>query len=243
MTKTVICMKWGERYPAHFANRLYNMVRRNVTGDLRFVCFTDDKEGLLPEVEYQPLPPIDLPDKFRWLPWRKISLWQAGLGDLEGEVLFLDVDLIVTGNMDPFWEFHPGEMCIAENWTQKGMGIGNTSVYKWTIGEHTEIFEKYMKDSAPIHSEFRASQQYVSAMTPNKIYWPEEWCVSFKHSLMPKFPLNWFQTPKLPEETKIVAFTGRPDPDEARDGKWQAPLHKKIYKHVKPTPWIKEHWR
>ena len=40
-------MKWGERYPAHFANRLYNMVRRNVTGDLRFVCFTDDKEGVL----------------------------------------------------------------------------------------------------------------------------------------------------------------------------------------------------
>lgn len=119
MTKTVICMKWGERYPAHFANRLYNMVRRNVTGDLRFVCFTDDKEGLLPEVEYQPLPPIELPEKYRWWPWRKISLWQAGLGGLEGEVLFLDVDLIVTGNMDPFWEFHPGEMCIAENWTQK----------------------------------------------------------------------------------------------------------------------------
>ena len=65
MTKTVICMKWGERYPAHFANRLFNMVRRNVTGDLRFVCFTDDKEGLLPEVEYQPLPPIDMPDRFR----------------------------------------------------------------------------------------------------------------------------------------------------------------------------------
>ena len=134
-------------------------------------------------------------------------------------------------------------MCIAENWTQIGMGIGNTSVYKWTIGEHTEIFEKYMRDSAPIHAEFRASQQYVSAMIPNKIYWPEEWCVSFKHSLMPRFPMNWFVTPKLPTETKIVAFTGRPDPDEARDGKWQAPFHKKIYKHVKPTPWIAEHWQ
>ena len=121
MTKTVICMKWGERYPAHFANRLYNMVRRNVTGDLRFVCFTDDKTGLLPEVEYQPLPPITgLPERWKWYPWRKISLWQAGLGNLEGEVLFLDVDLIVTGNMDPFWDFNPGKMCIAENWTQKG---------------------------------------------------------------------------------------------------------------------------
>jgi hypothetical protein len=243
MTKTVICMKWGKRYPADFANRLYSMVRRNVTGDLRFVCFTDDKEGLLPDVEYQPLPPIDLPEKFMWYPWRKISLWQPGLGGLEGEVLFLDVDLIVTGSLDPFFEYHPGKMCIAENWTQIGEGIGNTSVYKWTIGEHTEIFEKYQRDNTPIHAQFRASQQYVSAMIPDKIYWPSEWCVSFKHSLMPKFPLNWFQTPRLPEETRIVAFTGRPDPDEARDGRWQAPWYKRIYKHVKPTPWIAEHWR
>ncbi len=236
-------MKWGKRYPADFANRLYSMVRRNLTGDLRFVCFTDDRDGLRPEVEYQPLPPINLPERYSLLPWRKISLWQDELGGLEGEVLFLDVDLIITGSLDPFFEFSPGRFCIAENWTQMGMGIGNTSVYKWVVGQHTEIFEKYQRDSASIHAQFRASQQYVSAMTPEKIYWPEQWCVSFKHSLLPRFPMNWLQTPRLPKETKIVAFTGRPDPDEARDGKWKAPFHKKIYKHVRPTPWISEHWR
>ena len=96
--------------------------------------------------------------------------------------------------------------------------IPKSSVYKWTIGEHTEIFEKYMRDSTPIHDEFRASQQYVSAMIPDKVYWPEEWCVSFKHSLMPSFPKNRIQSPKLPQETKIVAFTGCPDPAEASDG-------------------------
>ena len=29
---------------------------------------------------------------------------------------------------------------------------------------------------------------------------------------------------------------------EARDGRWPAPWYKKIYKAVKPTPWIGEHW-
>ena len=47
----------------------------------------------------------------------------------------------------------------------------------------------------------------------------------------------------LPASTKVVAFTGKPDPDEARDGRWEAPWYKKIYKFVRPTPWIAEHWR
>lgn len=244
MARTVICMKWGDRYPADFANRLYRMVRRNLSGELRFICFTDDENGLIPEVEYHPLPPIDLPEQYRWLPWRKISLWQDNLAGLNGqEVLFLDVDLIVTGPLDDFFEYQPGAFCVAENWTQKGMGIGNTSVYKWTVGEHTEIYQRYQREALTVHAEFRASQQYVSAMIPEKIYWPEEWCVSFKHSLMPPFPMNWLKTPSLPPETRIVAFTGRPDPDEARDGNWQAPWYKKFYKHVRPTGWIAEHWR
>ena len=54
--------------------------------------------------------------------------------------------------------------------------------------------------------------------------------------------MNHFLTPRLPEETRVVAFTGKPDPDEARDGRWPAPWYKKIYKAVRPTPWIAEHW-
>lgn len=243
MIKNVVCMKWGTRYPAPFVNRLYRAIRRNTTGDVRFVCFTDDAEGLMPEVEHQPLPPIDIPEPLQWTPWRKLSLWQPGLGGLKGDVLFLDIDLVVTGNMDPFWDYHPGEMCVAENWTQKGRGIGNTSVYRWNMGKHTDIYEEYQRDNAAIHAQHRVEQHYVSAMVDNMIYWPPEWCVSFKHSLLPKFPMNWFQVPPLPAETKIVAFTGRPDQDQARDGKWPAPWYKKFYKHVKPTPWIAEHWQ
>jgi hypothetical protein len=47
----------------------------------------------------------------------------------------------------------------------------------------------------------------------------------------------------LPRDAKIVAFTGRPDIDEARDG-WSDPRwYKKLYKRVRPTPWIADHWR
>jgi len=74
------------------------------------------------------------------------------------------------------------------------------------------------------------------------VFWPAIWCASFKHSLIPKWPLNFFKTPRLPPDTRIVAFTGKPDQDEAVIGKWPAPWYKKTYKFVKPTPWIARHW-
>ena len=243
MLKTVVCMKWGTRYPAVFVNRLFKAVRRNVSGDLRFICFTDDPSGLIAGIEVQALPPIDIPEPLQWTPWRKLSLWQPGLAGLEGDVLFLDIDLVVTGNLDAFWTYHPGKMCVAENWTQLGRGIGNTSIYRWRAGTYTEIYETYQNSSADIHARFRIEQHYISTSVEDMIYWPREWCASFKHSLLPKFPMNWLQTPALPPETKIVAFTGRPDQDQARDGDWPAPWYKKPYKHARPAHWIADHWR
>ena len=242
MLKTVVCMKWGTRYSATFVNRLYKAVRRNVSGELRFICFTDDAESLIAEVEALPLPHIDLPDEFMWKPWRKLSLWQPGLANLQGDVLFLDIDLVVTGNLDAFWTFQPGKVCIAENWTQLGQGIGNTSIYRWPVGEHTDIYKQYQADRTAIHAKYRVEQHYVSAMVRDLVFWPSEWCASFKHSLLPKFPMNWLKTPKLPVETKIVAFTGLPDQDQARDGEWPAPWYKKAYKHARPAAWIAEYW-
>lgn len=243
MLRNVVCMKWGTRYPALFVNRLYKAVRRNLSGDLRFICFTDDPSELMFGIEPRPLPHINIPAPYQWLPWRKLSLWQPGLAELEGDVLFLDIDLVITGNLDPLFEYFAGAVCIAENWTQLGQGIGNTSIYRWRMGDYTEIYERYQADSAAIHARYRVEQHYISDVITDMEYWPSDWCVSFKHSLLPKFPMNWIQTPSLPSETKIVAFTGRPDQDQARDGDWPAPWYKKPYKHTKPTPWIADHWR
>ena len=40
--KQIICIKWGTKYGADYANKLYGMVSRNITPPFRFVCFTDD---------------------------------------------------------------------------------------------------------------------------------------------------------------------------------------------------------
>ncbi len=87
-------------------------------------------------------------------------------------------------------------------------------------------------------------QVFISREITDMIFWPDEWCQGFKSCLLPRWPLNYFVVPPLPAGTKVVAFPGKPDPDEAMEGRWpHKHWYQAFYKYVRPTPWISEHWR
>ncbi|WOI52793.1 glycosyltransferase family 2 protein [Parvularcula sp. LCG005] len=242
MPVNVICMKWGTRYPAFYVNRLYAGVCRHLSRPFRFVCFTDDRTGLDPRIEALPLPDMTLPDSYRWTPWRKISVWQYPLAGLEGDCLFLDVDLVITGSLDEMFDHEPGKYCVIENWTQPGEGIGNTSVFRFRAGAYPQVYDGFVENPVRILSQHRIEQQYISTVIKDQTFWPRDWCLSFKHSIVPSFPLNWMKSPEPPPSAKVVVFTGRPDIDEALRGDWPAAWHKRYYKHARPARWIAQHW-
>jgi hypothetical protein len=244
MTQTVICMKWGTRYGPDYVNRLYSMVQRQTSRPTRLVCYTDDPSGMAEGVETFPLPHIVLPPSKTWLPWRKLSLWQRGLEGVSGEALFLDLDVVVTGNLDDFFDYEPGHFCVAKNWTQPGAGIGNTSIFRFPVAGHPYIYDRIMNECDRVLATHRNEQIFISREITDMKFWPDEWCLSFKSSLVPFWPLNFFIAPPLPKGTKVVAFPGKPDPDEAMEGRWPHKYwYHALYKHVRPTPWIAEHWR
>lgn len=70
---TVVCMKWGTKYGADYVNRLYNMCARNLTIPFKFVCYTDNGDGMLEQIDVRPLPEMDLPAGPE-RGWRKLSL-------------------------------------------------------------------------------------------------------------------------------------------------------------------------
>ena len=60
MRVNIVCSKWGTRYGPHFVNRLKNMARRNCNDrhDFHFYCYTDDADGLDPDIKVIPFPDI-----------------------------------------------------------------------------------------------------------------------------------------------------------------------------------------
>jgi hypothetical protein len=245
--RLLLCMKWGTRYGVEYANRLYAMTARNMTAPFRFVCFTDDKTGLDPAIDARPLPSLPgVPESLAWTPWRKVSIWSAGLdADLLGrDALFLDLDVVVVGPLDDFFDHEPGRYVVIENWTKRGRGIGNTSVFRTRLGAHPEVYDTFIADPVGVQRRDNIEQELISRLLQGEqAYWPSAWCRSFKEELLPAWPQRLWAPAALPPDARIVVFHGKPDPADAAQGRWPSPWYKKTYKTIRPAAWIGEHWR
>jgi hypothetical protein len=235
----IICMKWGDKFPAEYVNRLYAMVARNLSGEFRFVCFTENSDGIRDEVEIQGLPELDLPPGSPERGWRKLTVFKNDFGGLSGPTLFLDLDVVIVGSLDKFFT-HPGEFLIAHDKKNPGKVEGNSSVFRFEIGQYPQILEYFEQNSELVKSEVRHEQAYLSREMHklDKLeYWPDEWVPSFKYRCCPSWIRSWFEAPSIPDGAKVILFHGLPNPPEAitgHSGKW--------YRHIQPSPWIKDYW-
>ena len=258
----VLCMKWGDYYTADYVNRLYAGVRRNLRLPFRFVCVTDDASGLRPEVEAVPFPEDPkVPGTYAPRPWpnifAKLAVFKDGFANLQGPTLFLDIDILVTGPLERFFFYRPGEFCIVHNWVEsrkalfrKVPDIGNSSCFRFDAGKSNGVWETFLreKELPDQKDRFRLGSQkfqtYAMMKTGKVNWWPSDWVCSFKRQLVPLFPLNKIFAPwRPPRKASIVAFHGQPDLPQALEGyylKYDKPV--KPHLTCKPTQWIKDYW-
>ncbi len=243
----IITLKWGRRYGAEYANRLRSAVARNLPQAHRFVCFTDDAQGLDAAIDAQPIPEIDLPPAAKVTGWRKLCLFRDDL-PLAGLCLFLDLDIVVTGDLAPFFTFGKVEdIPIIHNWVpwnktilRPAPEIGNSSVFRFEANACRFVWDQFHAEKEWALATFRPPQSYLThCIRPRMKYWPAEWVRSFKRHCIPLFPLNYLVEPALPRGARIIAFHGKPDPDEAIMGFRGTRVHH----YARPARWINEHWR
>ena len=240
----IVTLKWGERYGPVFVNRLYRAIGRHLIRPFRFLCFTDDGSGLLPQIEAHPLPPLDLPERYARTTWLKLGLFADGLADMQGDCLFLDLDLLIVDGIDCFFDYRPGQRCIIHNWKlpqqlfKKRPDVGNSSVFRWRAGTTQFVVDGFLRDRILERYGFRSPQRYLTVGIGERHWWPETWVRSFKRHSVASFPLSLLATPKLPADTRILVFHGRPDPDEALDGYRTTRWHRR----TRRAPWIADHW-
>ena len=91
---TVACVKHGTKYGADYVNRLYAMVRRHLPGNWRFVCLTDDPQGICPEVGIVDISSIETRG---W--WTKLALFDPHMPFADRTVFYLDLDTVIVGDL------------------------------------------------------------------------------------------------------------------------------------------------
>lgn len=238
----VVCLKWGSKYPAEFVNRLHNMVRRNTTVPINFYCITDNPEGLDEGINFRMLPDLGIKG---W--WYKLMLFKSELFDISGTTIFLDLDVVITANIDELFTYAPGTFRIIKD-LKKGF---NSSVFRLEIGSQTEVWERFWENKESIIERLHGDQDWIAEAIPLHMNeWPSEWVVSFKKQCNARAKRTWgaigrillkldmFPTTKgyaqLPQGAKIVIFHGKPDPVDVMNGPWGV---------WKEAPWIREYWK
>ena len=251
MTVNILTMKWGDYYGPHYVNRLYWAVNRNLSKEFRFLCYTDDPTGIIPEVECHPMIDVkyspDWPDRR----WNKLGVFRTGGGtsDLEGTCLFLDLDTLIVDSIDCMFDYEPGVFCISNSLSRLWKEIrsvqknkrrfGNTSVFRFEANTMDFILQNYEENSELILSKYTLEQDYVTDMVRNYFrFWPESWVILFHGKCRRPTPLNFVLPPFKPKFAKIIVFTAFPNMQHAIDG-----YKLKRLRGVLPTPWIADHWR
>lgn len=251
---SILTMKWGTLYSADDVNRLAAQVRRHLQHPHRFICFTDDTSGLDPQIEALPLPELGLPEGHNDTRWRKLAIFRRDLAGLSGTALFLDIDLVVVDDLTPFFDL-PGDFYIIRDddlFRPKPLrkinperdkflhGVGNSSVFRFEIGQHTYILDAYLADPSAATQNYEISQQFQStqlARQGNLHYWPRGWCVSFKNDCVPRNFASYFRDPSLPPGAKIVLFAGAPKMEDVFAGRGH-----KWYRRIGNIDWLRRAW-
>lgn len=184
---TICCVKWGGKYGPEYVNILRAMCEKNAPYH-EFQCFTEDATGLDSRVVIRELPPsLD-----GW--WNKVALFKPGT--FEGKVLYLDLDVVITGRLAP--------LLSGGIYADELLSGYNSSVMCWESGEHTEIWERYRPEVA---ARLRGDQDWITELGGWKTYAPGA-CVSYRLSA----------TRGVPFGAAVVVFHGEPKPHEVADG-------------------------
>ncbi len=202
---TVACIKWGKKYAPCYANILYDMVRRNLPEayPFTFVCFTDNPEGLHPEIVARPLPG----DLEGW--WNKLWLFKKGIFEDGQPILYFDLDTLITGPLDGIAAYR-GRFALLREFYQPGhihdrYGSG---VMLWRAGACSLIWESY--DAAGRPNLHGGDQAWIE-----RVYLGADMLQDLFPGVFVSYKIHCRPLP--PEGACVVCFHGDPKQDNCQE--------------------------
>jgi hypothetical protein len=234
MKKYVVCIKHGNKYESEYVNVLHSMVSRHLTLEHEFVCFTENKAGINPTITVLDLPMVPVKG---W--WFKTLLFNPNL-QIQGTILFIDLDVVIFQNIDKLFTHNPGNFCVIRDFNRyfhKNWVKINSSVVRWNTGQNPQIYKNFIKDPVGQSKRYHGDQDWLfEQVKDNYEFWPDDWIQSYKWEMRENAKIvrnnntgkkNFMVLgqPKIKPDTAIAVFHGDPNPKECVD------------------IWCKTHWK
>ena len=253
LTPVILCFKWGSGYPCKYTNILYRALTDMMKTPFRFVCMTDDAEGLAEGIEVVEFPPFAM-EKSKWHRgmWPKLCAFAPGLFTPGTPVIMMDVDVVILRDLTPLFDHLTtvGGLHIIKEIPDTlprtfpklfGKELkSNSSVVGFVAGTQDHLYLESHDKSFDELRQFRNDQDYIHDHAADRHSWPIGWMLSFKKSLAYHFPVNLVRPISRPQGY-VVIFHGKPDPEEMTKGpftRWGSPEKFGYF----PVRWIKEYW-
>jgi len=223
----IVCLKYGNKYSAEYVNKLFAMVKRNLTVPFEFVCFTEDNTDINPDIRVNLIPLIS--GVVGW--WYKPIFFNPNLG-LNGTILFFDLDVVIFKNIDYLFTYEPNKFCIIRDFNRhviKNYNKFNSSIFRLNTGMHQCVYTDFIKDPKSPMRRYQGDQDWIRATVKDGeyAYWPDEWIQSYKWEMRgkPKFnamprgqrDFEALGEPTIKNETSVAVFHGDPNPHNCKD--------------------------
>jgi hypothetical protein len=201
MVTIALVLKTGGEYDYKYVNNIVKGIKKNTTVPHRIVCLTDNSDGFSSDID------ATIQFEHNWPKWwGKIELFRPGL--FSGQVLFMDLDTFIVGNIDSILNYS-GEFCaIRDFYNLDHMASGLMS---WHGDRVNKIYDEFVKNpthlmavnnvsgDGAIIRKYKPSIAYFQDIYPNDVVSYKVHCVNQKEVV-------------LPSTAKIVCFHGNPRP-------------------------------
>lgn len=221
--RSVVCVKWGSKYPADYVNRLYNMVQRNLNLDHEFICLTDDSTDIDKKIIIKPLT-----ENLKYA----YSKFELFVTDIQGEILFLDLDVVIIDSIDDLFLHEPSaEFVSIKDWDMDSINAScmrfnskkfSFITYNWLNAVKSRFQEEVFIDQAT--KEENLLYHDLVSFPPEVHRGDQEWTTNqLREQNIPitYYPSDWLQSYKFGFDmnAKIIIFHGLPKPHQVKD-KW-----------------------
>ena len=233
---TVLTFKWKKpvsghklknpvEYTSEHVNVLWRSIQRNTTKKFRFVCITDNPEGLDSGIEHYPLWDhcLDLGGCYN-----RMWVFSDTIKELFGSrLLYIDLDCVIVNNIDHLISRSEDFVINRFIGDDKFSQVYNGGLVLMTAGSKSEIWNMFDSLTTPTlidqhrkqYGLVGSDQAWIQMLlgTGEATFGPEHGVYDYSH----------LQDHQLPDNACVVLFPGAKDPSILRQ----------------QVAWIDQHWR